>query len=150
MDGISPQKMKRAAIIMICIGVFFIFGFLDDADKWSVFCSDPVTVQAVVTGNEESYNYRGRKRCGNMYSYEPYVRYEVYGKEYNTKLDSDMPRYSPAPVGSQMSLTVDGKKPVKILKKPGVRTLIFSALSFFCMVFGVLIFRAYKMQSDAG
>ena len=142
---ISPQKMKRAAIIMILLGAFFATGFLQNVGSWPLFCSDKVTVQATVISNDETYNQRGSRRYGNLYSYTPHVTYTVYGKEYrDVKVYDDMPRYSPAPVGSTITLMVNGKKPTKILREPGVQTYVFGSLSFFFVVFGVLMIRAVK------
>ncbi|MBR4224266.1 MAG: DUF3592 domain-containing protein [Oscillospiraceae bacterium] len=140
-------KRRRAGIAMIVLGAFFVIGLFSDIGRWKIWSTDPVTVQATVTGNDESYNYRGSKSHGNMYTYVPHVTYEVHGTVYHdVRVYDDTPRHSPAPVGSTITLTVDGKHPQKILKSPGVMAYVFGALSFFCIAIGILIVRGKGMD----
>ena len=74
----SPQKMKKVGIGMLILGVVILMGLLRDIGSWKMFYPNAITVEAVVTGNDESYNIHGHSymhgKKNNSYSYFPYVR----------------------------------------------------------------------------
>ena len=141
-SGMSDPSLKKAIIVLNIMLAFFMAGLLSNITSWSFLCSDPVTVEATVTDNRETYNSKGRAEYGTLYTYVPYVRYEVRGVQYDhVRVYGDMPRNSPAEVGSKITLTVDGRNPKKILGSPGWQTYLFASLTFFFLVFDILCIR---------
>ena len=138
MKQMTAGKMRKCAVVMILLGTFFLIGLLRDVTSWKMFYKDPVTVQATVVRNTKHSQRNGQ-------SYTVYVDYEYGGVNVTDKaVENEGLRESPAEIGSQIALTVDGNAPEKQLKDPGADTLIFGALTFFMAVFGVLMFRSAK------
>ena len=149
MTQYPAYKIKRAAYALLVFGALFLIGFIDNAAKWPAFCSDPVNVMATVTDNEQRSNYRGSPRYGNEYIYQPYVSYEVNGRAYrNIKINNQPMRHSPAPVGSTMSLMVDGKDPSKILSNPDSSSFVFAMLSFSAISIGLSMLLRLRETGD--
>ncbi|MBQ5312054.1 MAG: hypothetical protein ILP19_08475 [Oscillospiraceae bacterium] len=123
----SETRRKIAVIVLAAFGIFCLIGVIDDMSKWTVFCPSSVTVEAVVTGNKETYYTKGSYH----YRYTPYVSYTVNDKQYdNVLVETGEPDpVTPYPVGSSMTLDVDGKHPGKILRNPNTSTFIFIILT---------------------
>ncbi len=128
---------KKAAYIMIAVGILFLFGLFDDINKWEIFCPEPVTVQGVVTDNRQTSTKRG-------YIYYPEVRFELDGRTYDVRLSSylDYGSSSPYTVGKQLTFRVNRRDPKKVLSDPGVMTYVFGALTFFMFTFGIIALRS--------
>jgi len=138
MKQVTPAGYKKAGIAFIIIAVIFTVLLLTRISTWETFCSEPVTVQATVLRNVEYYGKRST-------TYVPYVSYEYNNtKVSDVAIKSDSPRHSPAKIGSQVPVRIDGNDPRKMLNKPGVMDFVFVAIVFFFAVFGILMLRASK------
>ena len=98
----SETRRKIAVIVLAAFGIFCLISVIDDMSKWTVFCPSSVTVEAVVTGNKETYYTKGSYH----YRYTPYVSYTVNDKQYdNVLVETGAPDpVTPYPVGSSMTL----------------------------------------------
>ena len=133
----TRNYMLKMALGALVLGMIFFIGMIDEISSWKMLCPDPVTVQAVVTDNKEYSESRGRHHHGKVYhySYAPYITYTCKGNEYTTLLYRN--DFSPTPLGTEMTVTVDGAHPKKILTSPepveifvGVTlTLVFFSVS---------------------
>ncbi len=128
---------KKAAYIMIAVGILFLSGLFDDINRWEILCPESVTVQGVVTGNKKT-------NTKSVHKYYPEVSFELDGRTYDVRLSSSQGYGSSSPytVGEQLTLRVNRRDPKKVLSSPGVKTCVCFVLTFLPLTLGILSLRS--------
>ena len=94
--------MIGTSVIMYLIVIGFIYAMVRDITTWEMFYDNPVSIDSVVVGNEESHS-RGK------ISYHPNIVYEYNGTNYSTMI-YESNKY-PTAVGSHKMIKIDKSTP---------------------------------------